>query len=163
MSSRDDDAGWDLDFVENGWTRFRLYYVLGGPDLDPIEVTRRTGLVAHAQAAVGTLTRAGKTRTVAYWEITSGRLGSEPFELHMAGLLQKLRTAWPVFVELGRDHDASLLVEAETNVNPLMEFETDVVEALAELRASIGFDVYPCGPTMLPDDSPRRGFGSQES
>jgi hypothetical protein len=150
-----DDPGWDLDIIENGWSRFRVYYVLGGLTLDPEDVSRRTGLVADSEAPVGSFTPGGKVRTVAFWKVESGLPSSDPFADHVAALLARLRPAWPAFVELGREHEASVLVVVETNINPLMGFEAQDLTALAELRVAIEFDMYPCGPKMLPRGSTR--------
>lgn len=52
--------------------------------------------------------------------------------------------AWPEFVDLGQQFEASVAVAIHCHEaqGPLVEVLPDVARALAELDASLGFDLY---------------------
>ena len=83
MSGEEPKHGWDLDIIEHVWSRVRVYYSFDGPDLDPDEITRRTGLTPHTTYHAGERMRNGRPRPAGLWEIRSERPETELFAHHV--------------------------------------------------------------------------------
>jgi hypothetical protein len=131
-----------------------IWYSLGGPDLDPMEVTTLTGMTPDRAWHRGDpKARTGIPQSDGHWSIDSGLAPHDEFHDHVDALLARLRPAWAAFVDLGRRYDANIdaaiyLLEAQ---GPLIEVLPDVAAALHELNATIGFDLY-----ALPEDEPTK-------
>jgi hypothetical protein len=141
-----DKRQWLREF-SGGHERDRrlLWYSLGGPTLDPDEVTRRTGIQPdQAWRAGDPKPRTGISQPEGAWFLNSGLGESDEFHDHLDALLARMRPAWATFVDLGRQYEADVeaaiyLLEAQ---GPLVQLLPDVSAALAELNATLGFDLY---------------------
>jgi hypothetical protein len=128
----------------------RAWYAVRGADVDPSDVESLTGIPADRSWRAGDpRPRTGIARAEGLWLIFSGLGAGEEVHDHLDALLARMRPAWPAFADLGRRHEASVTVsihclEAQ---GPLVEVLPDVSAALAELNASLGFDLY-----ALPED-----------
>jgi hypothetical protein len=83
------------------------------------------------------------------WILDSGLGEGDEFHDHLDALIARMRPAWAAFVDLGRRFDAD--VEAAIYLlgaqGPLVQVLPDVSAALAEMNATLGFDLY-----AIPDD-----------
>jgi hypothetical protein len=147
----EDKRQW-LREISGGHERDRRFvsYSLGGPDLDPEEVTRLTGIAPdQAWRAGDPKPRTGIPQPEGVWIINSGLGERDEFHDHLDALVTRMRPAWATFVELGRRFDAE--VEAAIYLlgaqGPLVQVLPDVSAALAEVNATVAFDLY-----AIPDD-----------
>jgi hypothetical protein len=128
--------------------RRRVWYALRGESLDPTEITGLVGISPdRAWQADDLKPRAGKPYREGAWIIDSGLEDDDEFPDHLDALLARMRPAWATFVDLGRRFEASVgaaidLAEAQ---GPLVVVLPDVSAAIAELNATVGFDLYAAG------------------
>jgi hypothetical protein len=122
-----------------------VWYALGGRDLDPDEITRLTRIRPDVSyRAEDPRPRTGLPYGEGVWHLDSGLGESDEFHDHLDALLARMRPSWTTFVDLGRRYDASV----ETAIyclgaqGPLVQVLPDVSAAIAELDATLGFDLY---------------------
>lgn len=125
--------------------RRHVWYSLGGHDLDPAAVTKLTGIEPDQSWLRGDpKPRTGIPSADGAWLLESGLGPSDEFHDHLDALLNRLRPAWKAFVDLGQEYEATVeaaiyLLEAQ---GPLVQLLPDVANALGELHATLGFDLY---------------------
>jgi hypothetical protein len=132
-----------------------LWYVLAG-DFDPDEITRATGLTPSKIQRKGEHPRSGSASLEqSSWSINSGLMPSDEFHEHLQDLLGRLRPGWSALQALGRQHKAGLIaaIYCRQSQGPLVEVSPEHSAAIAELSATLGFDIYAL-PEDTPDDSP---------
>jgi hypothetical protein len=122
-----------------------VYYRLRGVDLDAGQITDLTGITPDRSWRTGDpKPRTGLPYSNGAWFIDSGLTAADEFHDHLDALLARMHSAWAVFVELGQRHEANIeaaiyCVEAQ---GPLVIVLPEVSAAIAELNASLGFDLY---------------------
>jgi hypothetical protein len=146
------DKRQQLREISGGHERDRRYvwYSLRGPDLNPEEITRLTGIAPDkAWHAGDPKPRTGIPQREGVWILDSGLGESEEFHVHLDALIARMRPAWTTFVDLGRrlDVDVEAAIYLLGAQGPLVQVLPDVSVALAELNATLGFDLY-----AIPDD-----------
>jgi hypothetical protein len=157
------DRRQGLRAISGGHERDRrfVWYALGGPDVDPDEITRLTGIRPDASyRADDPHPRTGMPPGEGVWHLDSGLGESAEFHDHLDALLARMRPAWAAFVDLGRRYDAR--VEAAIYclgaTGPLIQVLPDVTAAIAELDATLGFDLYAF-PENKEADEPGQASG----
>lgn len=128
-----------------------VWFVLAG-DFEPDDITRATGLTPSEVRRKGDQPRPGAAiLKQSSWSIDSGLAPSDEFHEHLEDLLSRLRPGWSTLRELGKEHDA--VVEAAIYCRqaqgPLVQVSPTHAGAIAELGATLGFDIY-----ALPEDPP---------
>jgi hypothetical protein len=119
--------------------------MLVGPDLDPRSITGQTGIEPdEARRAGDAKPRTGAPYAEGAWLLESGLPRSAEFHDHLDALIARLRPAWPTFVDLGRRYEASVgtAIYSYEAQGPLVQVLPDVSAALAEINATLGFDLY---------------------
>jgi Domain of unknown function (DUF4279) len=142
-----DDRRKELEDMSGGNTddRRRVSYSLGGPDLDPDQLTKATGINPDFTARAGTpRPRTGLIHDQGIWLVDSGLDRSAEFHQHIDSLLARLTPAWGALVEMGQRFEADVdvaihLAEAE---GPVVVLLPDAAAKFAELNASVCFDLY---------------------
>jgi hypothetical protein len=115
-----------------------------GPDVDPAEITRVTGLTPDRSRVVGAFKRSGLRFKTGRWSISSGLPANAEVHEQFEALLNRLRGNWSAFIELGRLHELEVwaAVEFHEVSGPAMAVVPHVGAAFAELNARIVFDVH---------------------
>ena len=122
-----------------------VWYMLVGPDLDPQAISARTGIEPdQAWRAGEPRPRTGAPYAEGAWLLESGLPRSAEFHDHLDALIARLRPAWEAFIDLGRRHKASVgaAITSYGAQGPLVQVSPDVSAALAEINATLGFDLY---------------------
>jgi hypothetical protein len=128
-----------------------VWYVLAG-DFEPDEITRATGLTPSEVRRKGDEPRLGAAILKrSSWSIDSGLTPSDEFHEHLEDLLARLRPGWDALRALGTEHEAGVeaAIYCRQAQGPLVQLSPEHGAAIAELRATLGFDIY-----ALPEDPP---------
>ena len=128
-----------------------VWFVLAG-DFDPDEISRATGLTPSEVRRKGDTPRAGAaTLKKSSWSIDSGLTPSDEFHEHLDDLLGRLRPGWTALCALGKKHESHVeaAIYCRQAQGPLVQVSPEHGAAIAELRATLGFDIY-----ALPEDPP---------
>ena len=134
--------------------RRHVWYSLGGPDLDPAEITEATGIAPdRAWKAGDAKPRTSLPYKEGVWLIDSGHRQADEFHDHLDALLARMRPSWATFVALGQRYEADVeaaiyCMEAQ---GPLVIVVPEVSASVSELNASLGFDLYALAES---DESP---------
>lgn len=114
-------------------------------DFDPDEISRLTGLTPDKAFRKGTRPRPGASlRKVSGWMVDSRLTPADEFHDHLADLLARLQPAWDELCALGRTHSAfvTAAIYCRWSQGPLVEVSPAHGAAIAELGATLGFDIY---------------------
>jgi hypothetical protein len=128
-----------------------VWFVLAG-DFEPDEITRATALTPTNAHRKGDRPRPGAARLKkSLWSIDSGLTPSDEFHEHLDALLSRLRPAWTALCALGATHEAFVraAIYCRQVQGPLVQVSPAHAAALAELRATLDFDIY-----AIPEDEP---------
>ena len=128
-----------------------VWFVLVG-DFDPDEITRVTGLTPSEIRRIGDKPRPGAAALKnSSWSIESGLAPSDEFHEHVDDLLGRLRPGWSALRALGGAHEAHVeaAIYCRQAQGPLLQVSPAHGAAIAELGATLGFDIY-----ALPEDEP---------
>ncbi len=113
----------------HGRDRRHVSYSLGGPHLDPDDVTRVTRIEPGPRLARwGRKAADGIPQPEGVWILESGRDEGDEFHDQLDAFLARLRPLWATFVALGQRYEASVeaaiyLLEAQ---GPLVQVLPDV-------------------------------------
>jgi len=132
-----------------------VYFLLRG-DFDPDAISRATGLTPSRAFVKGTRPRPGASvRPFSIWIVDSGLAPSDEFHDHLDDLLDRLRPAWEVLRGLAHEHEANIdaAIYCRWSQGPLVQVSPSQSAAIADLGATLGFDIYAL-PEVEPDGSP---------
>jgi hypothetical protein len=127
-----------------------VWFALRGDGLDPADITARTGLTPTKAWRVGDgRPHGGTAHSDNVWLLDSGRPRSDEFHDCLNALLALLRPSWPELVALGQEFAAEVgaAIYCYEAQGPLVQVSPEASAALAELNATLGFDLYAL-PTM---------------
>ena len=124
-------------------------YVLNELPFDPDEVTATSGIVPSKIWRVGDLVVDQGTRRHRQngWSVQSGLGTDAALTDQIASVLSRLSTSWEYLCELGRSAQSGLqctiyMYEAQ---GPETTIDPTVLRQLAELNASLDYDIYSLG------------------
>lgn len=140
------DSGTVIEQNDNPHARDERYVWFGlEGDFDPDDISRATGLTPSQTFMKGTKPRPGASaRGASGWIIDSGLAPSDEVHEHLDDLLARLRPAWDALRALGRKHDAFITaaIYCRSSQGPLVQVAPAQGAAIAELGATLGFDIY---------------------
>ena len=127
-----------------------VWFVLVG-DFDPDGISRATGLSPTKVRRKGDVLRSGVALEHSSWSIDSSLSPSDEFHEHLDHLLGRLRPGWTALCALGATHEAHVeaAIYCRQAQGPLVQISPAHGAAIAELGATLGFDIY-----ALPEDEP---------
>lgn len=131
---------------EKMYTEVWAAFVLTGFDLDPDQVTALTGITPSKTWRLGEIINPRAIMRYQHygWRVKSDLSLSADLEEHVRTVLEQLKPAWPVLVELGRRYDVEIacVVRSFGGDRPSMHFDKDSVKRIAELNAALDIDLY---------------------
>jgi uncharacterized protein DUF4279 len=129
-----------------------VWYALVG-DFDPDDITATARLTPSKIGRKGepVSARTTRLRTASTWKMDSRLTPSDEFHAHLEDLIATLRPGWDALTALGQVHQAfvTAAIYCHESQGPLVEVNPQALAALAELRATLGFDLY-----AVPEDEP---------
>ncbi|MDX2230510.1 MAG: DUF4279 domain-containing protein [Leptolyngbyaceae cyanobacterium bins.349] len=138
-------------------------FVLTGLDLNPDEITAKTGVIPTKTWRVGDLI--SPQATIRYqhngWRLSSQRKfvdfeDADDLADHVRAVLEQLHVSWQTFVEVGAQFDSEVCCIIYTGgERPAIHFDRAILNQLSELNAELDVDLY-----VLPEDSSERTSAS---
>ena len=124
-------------------TRFAYFYFDGS--LDPMEITRRTGLSPAAMMTRSEFDSPTTKTQRSLWKLRS-RLDLEaPLESHVKDILDQLDANKNEFVELSRELGGTMqLVSYSRENEPGLYFDQKTVSRIAEYSLRVNCNFYSC-------------------
>ena len=119
----------------------RVAFGLYGPDLEPSEVTRESGVTPSRSWSRSQPLPNGRPRADGLWILQSQAGEADSFDAHWASIVGLMREAWPTFVDLGRRHKAYVEGIVSVTGRPTISANAASIHSIGELGADLLFEL----------------------
>ena len=127
-------------------------------EFEPDDITALTGLTPDHAFRKGTRPRPrASVRKVSGWVVDSRLTPADEFHDHLTDLIALLRPCWDTLRSLGRTHQAFVgaAIYCHWSQGPMIQVSPEHSASLADLGATLEFDIYALPEEAPDDDGPR--------
>jgi hypothetical protein len=129
------------------------YFSLIGKELDPEEITAKTGIIPTKTWRVGDLInlRAKLRKKHSGWSVYSSVEKTADLEEHLKSILALLQRGWLPLVELSKCYKAEIacVIYYRSGSVPAIHFDKSIIDKVHQLNAEIDVDFYVLPEEMM--------------